>query len=80
MIVIGGGNTAIDAAECGGAAGRARRSISFTGGREKEMPAFPFEYDHSKVEGVQFHWLAQPVEVVAGDGRAAGGEVRARRD
>ena len=25
------------------------------------MPAFPFEYEHAKVEGVRFHWLAQPV-------------------
>jgi glutamate synthase (NADPH/NADH) small chain len=29
------------------------------------MPAFPFEYDHAKVEGVQFHWLAQPTEIRA---------------
>jgi glutamate synthase (NADPH/NADH) small chain len=28
------------------------------------MPAFRFEYDRSKVEGVQFHWLAQPVEIL----------------
>ena len=28
------------------------------------MPAFRFEYEHSKVEGVSFHWLAQPVEIV----------------
>jgi NADPH-dependent glutamate synthase beta subunit-like oxidoreductase len=34
------------------------------------MPAFAYEYDHSKAEGVLFHWLAQPVEVVARDGQA----------
>jgi len=38
---------------------------------EKEMPAFPFEYDHSKLVGVRFHWLAQPVEMVEQDGRVA---------
>src|ERR1051325_8238312 len=37
---------------------------------EKEMPAFSFEYDHSKVEGVQFHWLSQPIAIVERDGRA----------
>jgi glutamate synthase (NADPH/NADH) small chain len=35
------------------------------------MPAFPFEYHRSKVEGVSFHWLAQPIEIIARDGRAA---------
>ena len=45
--------------------------IFFTVATEKEMPAFPFEYDHSKVEGVQFHWLAQPVEIIEDKGRAA---------
>ncbi len=38
---------------------------------EKEMPAFPFEYDHAKVEGVRFHWLAQPVAIIEEGGRAA---------
>ena len=36
------------------------------------MPAFASEYDHSKIEGVRFHWLAQPVEIVEEQGRAAG--------
>jgi glutamate synthase (NADPH/NADH) small chain len=35
------------------------------------MPAFTFEYDHSKVEGVRFHWLAQPVAIIEENGRAA---------
>jgi dihydropyrimidine dehydrogenase (NAD+) subunit PreT len=69
VIVIGGGNTAIDAANAAVRLG-AEEVHLFYRRTEKEMPAFPFEYDHSKVEGVQFHWLAQPVEVVARDGRA----------
>jgi NADPH-dependent glutamate synthase beta subunit-like oxidoreductase len=36
----------------------------------KEMPAFPFEFDHSKLEGVKFDWLAQPVAIVVCDHRA----------
>ena len=36
------------------------------------MPAFAFEFEHSKVEGVRFHWHAQPVEIIERDGRAVG--------
>jgi glutamate synthase (NADPH/NADH) small chain len=35
------------------------------------MPAFKSEYDRSKVEGVRFHWLAQPMEIIGFEGRAA---------
>jgi len=38
---------------------------------ETEMPAFLFEYGHAKVEGVRFHWMAQPVAIVERDGHAA---------
>src|SRR5215831_10216278 len=69
VIVIGGGNTAIDAANAAKRLG-AEEVHLFYRRTEKEMPAFSFEYDHSKVEGVQFHWLAQPVEIVERDGRA----------
>jgi glutamate synthase (NADPH/NADH) small chain len=70
VIVIGGGNTAIDAANAAKRLG-AHEVHLFYRRSEMEMPAFSFEYDHSKVEGVQFHWLAQPVEIVERDGQAA---------
>ncbi len=70
VVVIGGGNTAIDAANAARRLG-AEEVHLFYRRTEKEMPAFPFEYHHSKVEGVRFHWLAQPLEIVARDGRAA---------
>jgi glutamate synthase (NADPH/NADH) small chain len=70
VIVIGAGNTAIDAANAAVRLG-AREVRLFYRRTEKEMPAFPFEYEHAKVEGVRFHWLAQPVEVIAKNGRAA---------
>ncbi len=69
VIVIGGGNTAIDAANAARRLGADDVHL-FYRRTEKEMPAFSFEYDHSKVEGVQFHWLAQPVEIVEREGRA----------
>jgi len=69
VIVIGGGNTAIDAANAAKRLGATDVHL-FYRRTEREMPAFSFEYDHSKVEGVQFHWLSQPVEIVERDGHA----------
>jgi len=71
VIVIGGGNTAIDAANAARRLG-AQEVHLFYRRTEREMPAFAFEYDHSKVEGVRFHWLAQPVEILENEGRVAG--------
>jgi glutamate synthase (NADPH/NADH) small chain len=70
VIVIGAGNTAIDAANAAVRLGAATVHL-FYRRTEKEMPAFNFEYDHSKVEGVRFHWLAQPLAIVEELGRAA---------
>ena len=70
VIVIGGGNTAIDAANAAVRLGATNVHL-FYRRTEKHMPAFPFEYDHSKVEGVRFHWLAQPIAIVEQNGRAA---------
>jgi glutamate synthase (NADPH/NADH) small chain len=67
VIVIGGGNTAIDAANAAKRLG-AEDVHLFYRRTEQEMPAFSFEYHHSKLEGVLFHWLAQPVEIVERDG------------
>jgi glutamate synthase (NADPH/NADH) small chain len=68
VIVIGAGNTAIDAANAAVRLGAANVHL-FYRRTEKEMPAFPFEYDHSKVEGVRFHWRAQPVAILEENGR-----------
>jgi glutamate synthase (NADPH/NADH) small chain len=70
VVVIGGGNTAIDAANAAKRLG-AQEVHLFYRRTEREMPAFAFEFDHSKVEGVRFHWLAQPVEIVERNGCAA---------
>ena len=70
VIVIGAGNTAIDAANAAVRLGAANVHL-FYRRTEKEMPAFPFEYDHSKVEGVRFHWRAQPVAILEENGRVS---------
>jgi glutamate synthase (NADPH/NADH) small chain len=33
---------------------------------EEAMPAFAYEYELAKADGVRFEWFAQPVRVVAG--------------
>jgi dihydropyrimidine dehydrogenase (NAD+) subunit PreT len=71
VVVVGGGNTAIDAANAACRLGADEVHLVYRR-TERQMPAFSFEYHHSKTEGVRFHWLAQPVEVLAKDGRAAG--------
>jgi dihydropyrimidine dehydrogenase (NAD+) subunit PreT len=50
--VIGGGNTAIDAANAALRLGAEEVSMIYRRG-EREMPAFLFEYEHSKLEGVR---------------------------
>ena len=69
VIVIGGGNTAIDAANAAKRLGAEEVHV-FYRRTAKEMPAFSFEYEHSKMEGVSFHWLAQPMEIVVHYDRA----------
>ena len=69
VVVIGGGNTAIDAANAARRLGAEEVHV-FYRRSEREMPAFKFEYDRSKVEGVHFHWLAQPLEIIGSEGRA----------
>ena len=69
VVVIGGGNTAIDAANAARRLGAAEVHV-FYRRSEREMPAFKSEYDRSKVEGVSFHWLAQPLEIIGVEGRA----------
>ena len=71
VVVIGGGNTAIDAANAARRLGAQNVQV-FYRRTETEMPAFSFEYDNSKVEGVKFHWNAQPVAIIERAGRAIG--------
>jgi dihydropyrimidine dehydrogenase (NAD+) subunit PreT len=62
VVVIGAGNTAIDAANAARRIGAARVTIVYRR-TESDLPAFGFEYEHAKQEGVVFEWLAQPVAI-----------------
>ena len=75
VLVLGGGNTAVDAAVSAKRAGASdvfivyRRSFA-------EMPAWPEERDQAMRAGVHFLILTQPLKyAVAGDGRLVGVEV-----
>ncbi|MCC6861095.1 MAG: FAD-dependent oxidoreductase [Bryobacterales bacterium] len=72
VLVLGGGNTAIDAALSAKRAGGADVSIVYRRSFA-EMPAWPEERDAAIREGVNFLILTQPVGYVCGeDGRLTG--------
>jgi glutamate synthase (NADPH/NADH) small chain len=62
VVVVGAGNTAIDAANAARRLGAAHVTIVYRR-TETELPAFAFEYEHAKQEGVRFEWMAQPVAI-----------------
>jgi glutamate synthase (NADPH/NADH) small chain len=61
VVVIGGGNTAIDAAVAAKLLGASDVAILYRR-TESEMSAFAFEYEHAKTVGVRFVWSARAVE------------------
>lgn len=70
VVVIGAGNTAIDAATI---ARRRGGEVTIVYRRTAaEMPAYHHEYEFALREGIDFAFLTQPVEVVTEDGRVAG--------
>ncbi len=71
VLVIGGGNTAIDAARCAVRAGAESVTIVYRR-TEAEMPARREEIAHAAEEGVKFLYLAAPERFTARDGRLAG--------
>src|SRR3989442_9935730 len=62
VIVVGAGNTAIDAATAAVRLNAERVGILYRRG-EGEMPAFRYEYELAKQDGIEFHWLTQPVAI-----------------
>lgn len=71
VAVIGAGNTAIDAATIAARLGAERVTIVYRRSAA-EMPAYDFEYEFIKNEGVEFRFLTQPVAVLAENGRVTG--------
>jgi len=65
VVVVGAGNTAIDAANAARRLG-AETVYMLYRRSESEISAFDFEYEHAKQEGVQFLWRRVPLAVKPG--------------
>lgn len=65
VAVVGGGNVAMDAARVAARLG-AKVSIVYRRS-EKELPARVEEVHHAKEEGIEFHMLTNPIEVLGDD-------------
>lgn len=71
VVVIGGGNVAIDAVRTAKRLGSENVTIVYRRS-EAEMPAFADEIEGAREEGIQFHFLTAPVRVVEKDGKVSG--------
>jgi len=67
MVIIGGGNTALDAARTALRLG-AKPSILYRRTRE-EMPAFPAEIQEAEEEGIEISFLVSPVRLLVERGQ-----------
>jgi glutamate synthase (NADPH/NADH) small chain len=77
VVVIGAGNTAMDAVRTAMRMGAEEAMIVYRRS-EREMSARVEEYRHALEEGVTFHWLTNPVEVLD-DGEGWVGGLRCQR-
>ena len=77
VVVIGGGNTAVDVARIAVRLGASEVSLVYRRS-EAEMPAYGHEVAEARAERVHFEWLTEPVRF-RGDGRLTGVECRRTR-
>ncbi|GAX62014.1 NAD(P) oxidoreductase, FAD-containingsubunit [Candidatus Scalindua japonica] len=70
VAVIGGGNSAVDAART---AKRITPDVHIVYRRTRnEMPALKHEIEEAELEGISFHYLVAPVKVLVENGKAKG--------
>ena len=62
VVVVGAGNTAIDAATAAKRLGAEEVHIVYRRG-EAEMPAFAYEYEIAKRDQIQFHWWSEVLRI-----------------
>src|SRR4029079_8230673 len=70
VAVIGAGNTAIDAVTQAKRLGAERVTMVYRR-TEKDIPAYDYEYELAKKDGVEFVWQAAPVGILAGENGSA---------
>lgn len=68
IVIVGAGNTAIDAATCSVRLGAGDVKMVYRR-TEAEMTAYEFEYEFAKQDGVEFRWLTQPTKIVTDEHR-----------
>lgn len=68
VVVVGGGNVAMDSVRTARRLGAEAAVIVYRRGRE-ELPARAEEVHHAEQEGIEFQYLVAPVEVVGNDER-----------
>lgn len=71
VVVVGGGNVAMDAARTARRLGALETLVAYRRGRQ-EMPAHTVEVEDAEKEGVHFEFLVAPVAVIEDGGRVAG--------
>ena len=70
VVVVGGGNTAIDSARCLLRMGAEKVHIVYRRSRD-EMPAAPEEIEEAIAEGVLISYLTSPLEILGVDGKVS---------
>ncbi len=73
VVVVGGGNVAIDCVRSSFRIGKSDVNLVYRR-TKKEMPADRVEIHDAEEEGVKFHYLCNPVRIVAKDGKVIGME------
>ncbi len=68
---IGAGNTAIDVVTAAKRLGAEFVHLLYRRG-EDDIPAFEYEYELAKLDGILFHWNTQPVRVIGKGGVVTG--------
>jgi heterodisulfide reductase subunit A len=71
VLVIGGGNVALDAARCARRTGAEHVTIVYRRSAD-EMPAYPAEIRDAMEEGIEFLYLTAPVKVAMESGKTIG--------
>jgi len=67
VVVIGAGNTAIDAVTQAKRLGAARVVMAYRK-TAAEMPAYDYEFELAKQDGIEFVWQAAPIGIMSDDG------------
>ena len=72
VVVVGGGNVAMDAARCALRLGAEEVTVVYRRSAE-ELPARAEEVEHAMEEGITFRFLSNPVEILGDDHRCVAG-------